>query len=433
MATEPKKRKIRSQNGKKFVFDWDAGEDTSGGVDGWSRPVARGAPSAASDSLREREKVPDVHWSQKTLENMTERDWRIFKEDFNIATKGGTIPRPLRSWKESSLPSTILGVIDKVGYKEPSPIQRQAIPIQLENRDIIGVAETGSGKTASFVVPMLVFILDLPPITEENATAGPYALILAPTRELALQIEQETLKFCQPLGYRCVSIVGGHAIEEQSFNLRDGAHIVIATPGRLRDCLDRQILVLGQCTYVVMDEADRMIDMGFEADVNYILDSLPVSNEKPTDDVEIGGVSRLHRQTVMFSATMPPAVEKIAKKYLRRPAVVNIGVAGQAVDRIEQRVEFVAEERKLKKLLEILPNYAPPIIVFVKLKKWADNLARSIEKDGYRTVVLHGGKSQDQREAALAALKAGQRDVLVATDVAGRGIDVKDVSLVSAI
>jgi ATP-dependent RNA helicase DDX23/PRP28 len=264
----------------------------------------------------------DRHWTEKSLEEMADRDWRIFKEDFNISTKGGHIPLPMRYWSESKLPGNILKVIAEIGYKEPTPIQRQAIPIGLQNRDIIGVAETGSGKTASFLLPMLDFISELPKLTEENMGDGPYALILAPTRELAQQIEQEARKFCSRLSYICVSIVGGHSIEEQAFHLRNGAHIIIATPGRLKDCIDRRIVVLNQCTYIVMDEADRMIDMGFEADVNFILDALPMSNLKPdTDDAEDPeglrkrlGLTRRYRQTVMFSATMPPAVERLARK-----------------------------------------------------------------------------------------------------------------------
>ena len=151
----------------------------------------------------------DRHWSEKPMEQMQERDWRIFKEDFNISTKGGNIPRPIRSWAESSLPKKVLDVIESVGYTEPTPIQRQAIPIGIQNRDIIGIAETGSGKTASFVIPLLVYISDLPPLNAENMADGPYALIMAPTRELAQQIEQEALKFATPMGFNCVSIVGG--------------------------------------------------------------------------------------------------------------------------------------------------------------------------------------------------------------------------------
>ena len=196
----------------------------------------------------------DRHWSTKSLPEMTERDWRIFREDFEISTKGGAVPRPLRSWSEAPLPDTILKVIDDIGYREPTPVQRQAIPIGLLNRDIIGIAKTGSGKTAAFLIPMLVFISTLPPLSDSNRHDGPYALILAPTRELAQQIENETSKFASRLKLTSVSIVGGHSLDEQAFALRNGAEIVIATPGRLKDMLDRHMLVLNQCTYIVMDE-----------------------------------------------------------------------------------------------------------------------------------------------------------------------------------
>ncbi|ORY97848.1 P-loop containing nucleoside triphosphate hydrolase protein [Syncephalastrum racemosum] len=474
---ERKKRKIRRMNERKFVFDWDAGEDTSkdfnplyanrhsaqmfgrghiAGVDDKEQKKKRSEfyNSLLRDrqSAEEKERAlelmdmerkkeakrlwDDRHWSEKPLKQMAERDWRIFKEDFNISTKGGNIPHPIRSWEESNLPPKVLSVIDTVGYKEPTPIQRQAIPIGIQNRDIIGIAETGSGKTASFVIPLLVYISDLPKLSSENMADGPYALIMAPTRELALQIEQEALKFATPMGFNCVSIVGGHAIEEQAFNMRNGAEIIIATPGRLKDCLDRRILVLNQCAYVVMDEADRMIDMGFEADVNFILDALPVSNVKPEDGEEVEEkemAGRKFRQTTMFSATMPPAVERLAKKYLRRPAVVTIGQAGQVVETIEQRVEMINDEGKKKsRMMEILGSgkYEPPMIVFVNQKKSVEALAKALTSEKWNAVTLHGGKSQEQRESALSQLKAGKADVLVATDVAGRGIDVKNVSLV---
>ncbi|KAG7107922.1 Pre-mRNA-splicing ATP-dependent RNA helicase prp-28 like protein [Verticillium longisporum] len=372
---------------------------------------------------------------------MTARDWRIFKEDFGIATKGGAIPDPMRNWDESGLPSRLLDIVHRVGYNEPTPIQRAAIPIALQARDLIGVAVTGSGKTASFLLPLLVYISDLPPLGEMNKNDGPYGLILAPTRELVQQIESEANKFAAPLGFRVVSIVGGHSLEEQAFALRNGAEIIVATPGRLVDCIERRLLVLGQCCYVIMDEADRMIDLGFEEPVNKILDALPVTNEKPdTDEAEnaqlmkryLGGKDR-YRQTMMYTATMPSIVERIAKKYLRRPAIVTIGNIGEAVDTVEQRVEFVSgEDKRKKRLQQILSSgdFAPPIIVFVNIKRNCDAVARDVKHMGFSAVTLHGSKTQDQREAALASVRNGQTDVLVATDLAGRGIDVADVSLV---
>lgn len=292
---------------------------------------------------------------------------------------GGKIPEPIRNWKESGIQKELLEIIDKVGYKEPTPIQRQAIPIGMQNRDIIGVAETGSGKTLAFLIPLLSWIQSLPKIERnEDADQGPYAIILAPTRELAQQIEEETVKFGQPLGIRTVVVVGGLSREEQGFRLRMGCEIVIATPGRLIDVLENRYLVLNQCTYIVLDEADRMIDLGFEPDVQKILEYMPVSNLKPdSEEAEDSKVllanynsKKKYRQTVMFTATMPPAVERLARSYLRRPAVVYIGSIGKPVERVEQIVHIMGENDKRRKLTEYLGRGVdPPIIIFVNQKK----------------------------------------------------------------
>ncbi|ESO02545.1 hypothetical protein HELRODRAFT_106716 [Helobdella robusta] len=476
-----KKKRVRRLNDRKFVFDWDAGEDTStdynpiykdkhqvqffgrghiAGIDikqqkkeqskYYSDLLEKRRTDAEKDQEKTRlkkvatkeakQKWDDRHWSEKALEEMTERDWRIFKEDYNIQTKGGKIPNPLRNWKEANLSTELSDIIEKIGYKDPTPIQRQAIPIGLQNRDIIGVAETGSGKTAAFLIPLLVWILTLPKIERfEDVDLGPYSIILAPTRELAQQIEEEAVKFGGPLGIRTVAIIGGISREEQGFKLRQGCEIVIATPGRLVDVLDNKYLVLQRCTYVVLDEADKMINMGFEPDVQNILKYLPVSNQKPdNEDAEDEeklkanfNTKNKFRQTVMFTATMPTAVERLARSYLRRPAVVYIGSIGKPIESVEQIVYMLSEQEKRKKLLAILnEGIEPPIIIFVNQKKGADVLAKSLEKMGFSATTLHGGKGQEQREFALASLKSGGKHILVATDVAGRGIDIKDVSLV---
>ncbi|KAG6890460.1 hypothetical protein C0992_001507 [Termitomyces sp. T32_za158] len=506
LGVDKKKRKIRKMNDRKFVFDWDTQDDTfaddapgavggarqgaqvmfgrgriagmdDGGGSGTRRAGSGGMELADALERRMAAKsgLDERHWTEKKLEEMKERDWRIFREDFSISARGGSIPHPLRSWNESAIPPTILECIENIGYKEPSPIQRQAIPIGLQNRDIIGIAETGSGKTAAFVIPMLAFISGLPPLTDENRHLGPFALILAPTRELAQQIESEARKFATPLGFKCVSIVGGRAVEEQQFNLREGAEIIIATPGRLRDVIERHVLVLSQCRYVVMDEADRMVHLGFEADLTFILDALPsetMQGEDTEEQMDVDGETMVKkgrtRVTTLFSATMPAAVERLARKYLKKPAVITIGEAGRAVDTVEQRVEFVIGDEKKKwvmcvlcaeetdvisdrlRLLEILNSgqYASPIIVFVNQKKTADMVAKDLSRAGvsacmnvgvqagladdeqWNAATLHSGKNQEGREAALQSLRSGESDVLVATDLAGRGIDVQDVSLV---
>lgn len=476
-----KKRRVRRLNDRKFVFDWDANEDTSNdynvlykarhnaqffgrghiaGIDIKEQKKNQNKfygdllEQRRTEAEKEQEKVrlkkvkkredkqkwDDRHWTEKDFDEMTERDWRIFREDYNITIKGGKIPNPIRKWSEAGFPDEINKIIDSVGYKEPTPIQRQAIPIGLQNRDIIGIAETGSGKTLAFLIPLLSWIQSLPKQErQENIDQGPYAIILAPTRELAQQIEEESKKFGQPLGIRTVVVVGGLSREDQGFQLRLGCEIVIATPGRLIDVLENRYLVLNQCTYIVMDEADRMIDMGFEPDVQKILDFMPLTNLKPdTDEAEDAtklmenfNTRKKYRQTVMFTATMPPAVERLARNYLRRPATVYIGSIGKPTERVEQIVMMVTEADKRKKLVEILKrNIEPPIIIFVNQKKGADVLAKSLEKVGFNACTLHGGKGQEQREYALSSLKTGAKDILVATDVAGRGLDVKDVSMV---
>ncbi|CAF1302732.1 unnamed protein product [Adineta steineri] len=472
-----KKRKIRRLNDKKFVFDWDAGEDTAvdynpiykekheiqffgrGHIAGIDINKQKKDQSKFYEGLLEERRTPgeknretarlksdqdkdekrrhdERHWSDKTLEEMADRDWRIFKEDYCITTRGGNIPHPLRSWEEGNLEKGILDVIKLAGYKEPSPIQRQAIPIGLQNRDVIGIAETGSGKTAAFLIPLLAWIRSLPKVERSiDADNGPYALILAPARELAQQIEEEAVKFGKPLDISVVSLIGGLSREEQGFKLRLGCHIVIGTPGRLLDVLENRYLTLQQCSYVIMDEADRMIDMGFEGDVKKILEYLPVTNQKP--DNELAEISKnfyskdKYRQTVMFTATMTPAIERLARTYLRRPASVYIGAVGKPTQRVEQVVIMCSENEKRNKLIQILERgIEPPIMIFVNQKKAVDVLARGLTKKGYNPCSLHGGKGQESRELALAQLKQGQKDILVATDVAGRGLDIKDVSLV---
>ncbi|VFQ73901.1 unnamed protein product [Cuscuta campestris] len=477
-SKKPKKRVIKPSEKFRFSFDWENTEDTSrdmnslyqnphearllfgrglrAGMDRREQkklaakneteiledvrmkdgteetPVEAAAlrrKEEAADSYEAFDMRVDRHWSEKKLEEMTERDWRIFREDFNISYKGSKIPRPMRSWTESKLIPELLKAVDRAGYKTPSPIQMAAIPLGLQQRDVIGVAETGSGKTAAFVLPMLSYISRLPPMSEENAAEGPYAVVMAPTRELAQQIEDETVKFAHYLGIKVVSIVGGHSIEEQGLRFRQGCEVIIATPNRLIDCLERRYCVLNQCNYVVLDEADRMIDMGFEPQVVGVLDAMPSSNLKPENADEELDEKRIYRTTYMFSATMPTSVERLARKYLRNPVVVTIGTAGKATDLITQHVTMVKESEKtfrLQKLLDELSNKTA--IVFVNTKKQADFVSKTLDKAGYRVTTLHGGKSQEQREISLEGFRTKRYTVLVATDVAARGIDIPDVA-----
>ncbi|KAM3361495.1 hypothetical protein P3S68_016349 [Capsicum galapagoense] len=322
----------------------------------------------------------DCHWSDKKLEDMTERDWRIFKEDHDISYKGSRIPHPMRNWGESKLTIELLKAVKRAGYKKPSPIQMASIPLGLQQRDVIGVAQTGSGKTAAFVLPMLSYITGLPPLSEENGEDGPYAVVLAPTRELAQQIEHETVKLAHYLGIKVVSIVGGQSIEEQSFRIRQGCEVVIAIPGRLLDFLK------------------RLVD---------VLDAMPSSNMKPRNEDEELDEKKIYRTTYMFSATMPLAVERLAGKYLRNHVVVNIGTAGKATDLTTQHVFMVKELEKMYKLQKLLDRLGnKTAIVFINTKEQVDTVAKNLDKKGPRVTTLHGGKSQEQREISLEGFRS---------------------------
>jgi ATP-dependent RNA helicase DDX23/PRP28 len=464
----------------RFIFDWDAKEDTSRDLNPfYDRPAEvaflfgrglvagidrleqqkinmqyeksiseklKGKTSTMTKINCENKKpishednkyLKDPHWSEKKLDEMSERDWRIFREDFNISYKGACGELPLRFWDECPMPKEVRQAVEQLGYKIPTPIQRAVIPLGLQKRDVIGIAETGSGKTAAFVIPMLTYINGLPPLAmnEKLSAGGPYAIVMAPTRELAQQIEEETHKFARSTNYCAVSIVGGTNIDEQGYKLKLGCDIVIATPGRLIDCIERRFAVLNQCHYVVLDEADRMIDMGFEPQVQAILDAMPIDNLKPEKyDFGFGqglDLSKIYRVTYMFSATMPPAVEKLARKYLRKPVVVTIGSAGKVTSNVTQRVIMCKENEKLRLLENELRRLVDKrTIVFANTQTAADSVQRRLEETGYKVSVFHGKKTQDQREDALKSFKEEKTNVLVATDVAGRGIDVPDVALV---
>jgi ATP-dependent RNA helicase DDX23/PRP28 len=384
------------------------------------------------------DKLLGKHWSEKPLGDMTERDWRIFREDFDIRVQGGRAPLPLRYWNEANFPQSIYKAIVEAGYEKPSPIQRQAIPIGMAHKDIIGIAETGSGKTCAFLVPMLCYLLKLPTqFLARVAEEGPLSIILAPTRELAQQIEEECIKLNKFTDFKTACIVGGQSIEEQGFKLRRGVEIVVGTPGRILDCIKSHYMVLNQCNYVIMDEADRMIDMGFEEQVVEVLNSMggllksedEYVAEQQLQNAQLG--NGLYRVTAMFSATMPPEVELIAKKYLRHPVTVRIGDVDSGKNkRIEQHVIYLSDSQKKGKLTEELRKLSEDdkVIIFVNEKRTCDSICWHVESLKYNAGALHGGKGQDQREETLESFRSNKIQILVATDVAGRGLDIPDVS-----
>ena len=305
------------------------------------------------------------------------------------------------------------------GYERPTPIQCQAMPIAMSGCDILGCAETGSGKTAAFAIPMINHCLRQPPVRRGD---GPLALVMAPTRELAQQIEKEVKAFSRSArGFKTAIVVGGANMGEQRSDLRAGVEIVVATPGRFIDHLQSGNTDLGRISFVVLDEADRMLDMGFEPQIREVMHNLPPKH-----------------QTLLFSATMPSEVETLAADYLRHPVKVKVGSVSTPTANVSQHLEKVADASKLDRLCELmleekaeaskLGRDIPMTVVFVERKARCDDVAELLTAEGVPAVALHGGRSQGERESALRDFSGGRVPVLVATDVASRGLDVKGIA-----
>uniref|UniRef100_A0A8C1LK02 Probable ATP-dependent RNA helicase DDX46 n=1 Tax=Cyprinus carpio TaxID=7962 RepID=A0A8C1LK02_CYPCA len=332
-----------------------------------------------------------------------------------ITVKGKGCPKPIKTWVQCGISMKVLNAMKKHNYEKPTPIQAQAIPAIMSGRDLIGIAKTGSGKTIAFLLPMFRHILDQRPLGEAE---GPIAVIMTPTRELALQITKECKKFSKSLGLRVVCVYGGTGISEQIAELKRGAEIIVCTPGRMIDMLganNGRVTNLRRVTYVVMDEADRMFDMGFEPQVMRIVDNV-----------------RPDRQTVMFSATFPRTMEALARRILSKPIEVQVGGRSVVCSDVEQHVIVIAEEKKFLKLLEILGHYQEKgsVIIFVDKQEHADGLLKDLMKASYPCMSLHGGIDQYDRDSIINDFKNGACRLLVATSVAARGLDVKQLILV---
>ncbi len=316
----------------------------------------------------------------------------------------------------SSLPldPKLLRAVADSGYMAMTPIQAKAIPIVLAGRDVMGAAQTGTGKTAAFTIPLLQKML-----RHENASMSPArhpvrALVLAPTRELADQVAENVKKYARQTQLRSAVVFGGIDMKPQTLQLKAGVEVLIATPGRLLDHIEAKNAVLGQVEYVVLDEADRMLDIGFLPDLQRILSYLPKA-----------------RQTLLFSATFSPEIKKLAASYLQDPVLVEVARPNATASTVEQRFYSTTDDDKRAFIRQqIKARGIRQAIVFVNSKLGAARLARSFERDGLRTQALHGDKSQDERLKALAAFKAGDVDLLVATDVAARGLDIADLPAV---
>ncbi|MCC7230701.1 MAG: DEAD/DEAH box helicase, partial [Fimbriimonadaceae bacterium] len=312
-----------------------------------------------------------------------------------------TIDRP--SFACLKLSDALLSQLSRLSFTVPTPIQLQAITPAIEGCDIVGIAQTGTGKTFAFGLPMLDRLLG-------STDVG---LILAPTRELALQIDESLRKLAGPLGLRTAVLIGGAPMNRQISDLRRRPNIIVATPGRLKDHLYQRTMHLKNVTVVVLDEADRMLDMGFAPAVKAILDQTP---EK--------------RQTMLFSATMPPEVNDLARHYLTEPVRIEVSPQGTASELVEQEMHVVEHAKKGDLLANVLDAYRGTVLVFSRTRHGARKVARAIRDMGHSAAELHSDRTLAQRRAALDGFKSGQHRILVATDIAARGIDVKEIELV---
>lgn len=309
------------------------------------------------------------------------------------------------TFADLGLGEAMLASLTKSGYARPTPIQQQAVPLALKGRDLMGLAQTGTGKTAAFTIPIIERLIGGPKRTR--------ALILTPTRELCQQVEAAIRKYGDGTGLEVVSVYGGVGYDPQVTALRGGVDIIVATPGRLIDHLEKQNVVFDDLEVLVLDEADRMLDMGFAPQINKIVAAI-----------------HPYRQTLLFSATMPPEVEALARKYLRKPVVVQVGRRSQAAATVRHFVYPVPGHRKTALLAHLLGEMQgeDSILVFTRTKHGADRVVRHLEEKGLKADALHADKSQSQREQALARFKDGKVQVLVATDIAQRGLDISGIS-----
>ncbi|KAE8733975.1 DEAD-box ATP-dependent RNA helicase 37 [Hibiscus syriacus] len=346
-------------------------------------------------------------------------------EDIPVEISGENVPPPVNTFSEIDLGEMMNQNIRRCKYAKPTPVQRYAIPIALAGRDLMACAQTGSGKTAAFCFPIISGIMreQYGQRSRGGRTVYPFGLILSPTRELSCQIHDEAKKFSYQTGVKVVVAYGGAPINQQLRELERGVDILVATPGRLVDLLERARVSLQSIRYLALDEADRMLDMGFEPQIRKIVEQMDMPNR---------GV----RQTMLFSATFPREIQRLASDFLSNYIFLAVGRVGSSTDLIVQRVEFVPESDKRSHLMDLLHAQRENgehgkqalTLVFVETKKGADSLEHWLCINGFPSTTIHGDRSQQERELALRSFKSGKTPILVATDVAARGLDIPHVA-----
>jgi superfamily II DNA/RNA helicase len=297
----------------------------------------------------------------------------------------------------------ILKILDELSLTSPTPIQKQAIPVALKGTDIVGIAQTGTGKTFAFGIPIIQKLL----------SSSGQALVLVPTRELALQVNESIRKLADRLNINTIALIGGENISRQFFELKRRPRLIIATPGRLIDHLKRKSIKLDQIKTLVLDEADMMLDMGFSPQIEEILKSVPKE-----------------RQTMLFSATMPTEITNLAAKHLKLPIRIEVAPQGTTVENVTQEMIVLEAKDKMKYLEKIIKENEGSILIFVRTRYGVKNIAKKLVSNGHRATEIHSDLSQGQRKRALDSFKSGRSRIMVATDVAARGLDVKGIELV---
>ncbi|XP_065211864.1 uncharacterized protein LOC135839665 [Planococcus citri] len=357
----------------------------------------------------------DFYKPHPKVQNRPAQEIERYRSEKEITVSGSGVPNPIVHFDEINFPDFIIHEIRKQGFSEPTPIQAQGWPIALSGRDMVGIAQTGSGKTLAYILPALLHISYQPRLMRRD---GPIVLVLAPTRELAQQIQQVANEFGNCTATRNTCIFGGAPKNQQAGDLERGVEIVIATPGRLIDFLERNTTNLKRCTYLVVDEADRMLDMGFEPQLRKIFEQI-----------------RPDRQVLMWSATWPKEVQTLAEDYLNDYIQINIGSLSLAANHnivqiVDVCEDFEKEEKLLQLLSEIFSEPDNKTIIFVETKRGVDDVTNLVRRAGWRAMGIHGDKSQVDRDYVLNQFRSNNTDILVATDVAARGLDVDDVRFV---
>mgnify|MGYP003961783713 CR=1 FL=1 len=348
-------------------------------------------------------------------------------DDIPVKTTGEDVPDPIQAFDELPIPDELLANIKRAKFTKPTPVQKYSIPIVLMKRDLMACAQTGSGKTAAFLFPVIIKVLMMglykQPVQRSTGDyyrdkyrrkALPVCLILAPTRELATQIYDEARKFCYRSPIRTCVVYGGSSAYQQIRTLEQGCTILCATPGRLMDLIQRGKVSLSNCRYLILDEADRMLDMGFEPQIRQIVqkEDMPPKEE---------------RQTLMFSATFPKEIQYLAEDFLKKYVFLTVGRVGSTTESITQRIQYVEEKDKPEVLINLIGKVKGLTLIFCETKRTVDYLEDFLHYRNFSAISIHGDRSQEAREYALREFKSGNKQYLVATDVAARGLDIRNI------